>query len=254
MAPRKSYVNSFLEFAKATGTAESDDGPAPFCWAEWKETIIDEVVPWAKNATPVNCDLMQENIEAIQAFADGYYACKGNAATEAYLKAKKNAEGKRIMDDYIKRQWPIWGLNRIIDDILRENGITLSELALPDLTGVRSTPWVLLSVTDQLHQTYKIDETPVPSLYPDLASRLFGHEAFRAGTGILLPHVNKFVKGLVVTTFNRYRQKIWREGQALALDMDRWKKASKVFKQLQDDETTTPPVAAVKDYIRQIGA
>ncbi|KAI0363130.1 hypothetical protein BV20DRAFT_983990, partial [Pilatotrama ljubarskyi] len=236
MAPRSTYVNSFLELAKGTETADNADGPAPFCWPEWRETISDEVVPWAKNAMPANTDLTWDTIYAIQAFAEGYYAAKGPAAVEAYLRSKAHAEGQELMEQYIKRRWSTWGLNSLIDEILRDNGITIVTLATPDLLG-----------------TYKMDETPVPGLYADIAARMFGADAFRPGGGNIKPPVMRFVKGLLVNCFNRYRQAVRREGERLESEMEKWKKAYRGFKELEGVQTTTLPVSAVKDYIRLTG-
>ncbi|KAJ2957771.1 hypothetical protein NUW54_g14576 [Trametes sanguinea] len=89
-------------------------------------------------ATPDNTCLNAAEIAAIRAFTDAYYALDQGAREPFIRNTHNHVEGKKAMRNYIAQRWPIWGLNNIVDQLLKDNDVSEQDFALEDLSGVSS--------------------------------------------------------------------------------------------------------------------
>ncbi|KAL7277927.1 hypothetical protein ACG7TL_007875 [Trametes sanguinea] len=222
MAPPRTQITTFLDIALASQTTHD---PAPFCWPEWQENISVEVVPWSPLATSVNTTLEVGDIAAIRAFTEAYFALDVGERERFIRNTHNHAQGKKAMRDYIAQRWPIWGLNNIVDELLKENDVSEQDFALEDLSGI-----------------IPMDQTCIPGLIPDLAQQLFGSKAIRKGAS-LQPWAN---------SYNRYRMAIVREGKRLKDDEANLTKARRVFETKEADNAVTK--ASIQPYLKALGA
>ncbi|KAJ3004091.1 hypothetical protein NUW54_g4974 [Trametes sanguinea] len=138
------------------------------------------------------------------------------------------------MRDYIAQRWPIWGLNNIVDELLKENDVSEQDFALEDLSGI-----------------IPMDQTCIPGLIPDLAQQLFGSKAIRKGAS-LQPWAVRFARSILQNSYNRYRMAIVREGKRLKDDEANLTKARRVFETKEADNAVTK--ASIQPYLKALGA
>ncbi|KAL7281844.1 hypothetical protein ACG7TL_005167 [Trametes sanguinea] len=231
MAPPRTQITTFLDIALASQTTHD---PAPFCWPEWQENISVEVVPWSPLATSVNTTLEVGDIAAIRAFTEAYFALDVGERERFIRNTHNHAQGKKAMRDYIAQRWPIWGLNNIVDELLKENDVSEQDFALEDLSGI-----------------IPMDQTCIPGLIPDLAQQLFGSKAIRKGAS-LQPWAVRFARSILQNSYNRYRMAIVREGKRLKDDEANLTKARRVFETKEADNAVTK--ASIQPYLKALGA
>ena len=149
MAARQTLSVLFIELAENSKTL---DDPAPFCWPDWKATVGVETVPWHPRATAAvlpppperKKQFTDADVAAVQAFAKGFLATdKAKRSTFIYNARRNNHKhGMGVMNQYIQQRWPAWNLNAIFDKELEDEGLTMENSALPDLSGVSTGIYV----------------------------------------------------------------------------------------------------------------
>ncbi|KAG2131242.1 uncharacterized protein EDB93DRAFT_1255588 [Suillus bovinus] len=156
--------------------------------------------PWAydqyRGVTRV-AEWTVDTARAVEAFMNNCRTA-GDLADIAVKGKDDDHEGRSAWNAWVKTSWPKWNINKLVDQILEENGC--ESHAVMARLKCKSTDDFPTMEAAQLKHAVSIN----------LADSLFGDDAFTDGT-FIVPCVMTFISTVMVLTWSRYRKAMKRQ-------------------------------------------
>ncbi|PSS32203.1 hypothetical protein PHLCEN_2v2030, partial [Hermanssonia centrifuga] len=189
----------------------ADDIQAPWEWPTWQLLTKSIFAPWTlptevKEYAPPSAAWTADTPAQVRAFVDNYIGMEDEKARLAFWVKKEdgNSKGRAAYKDWIGRESRKWGINKAVDQILRDAGC--SQWQMTRRTVDKATKAVSYTLLP-LAKTETKERTSAA-----LSDLFFGADAIRADEDHRSAEVIEFIDDVLTITWDRYRKDVTRTG------------------------------------------
>lgn len=172
-------------------------------WQEW----VDGVVPLFSSEVASSSSYDANMLAAVRAFAHNFWAkSKADQLDYGHKNSDTDSQGRNLWDGWASKAWKMKKVNKEIDQILYDLGRLPYQLVSPG-APVLLYPQLLLGLI--AFQFLTIAEAQLHVAHNAIADLFFGDDSYvdsATSHPRLKPHIQCFVEGVIVKSWNRLRK------------------------------------------------
>ncbi|RPD72316.1 hypothetical protein L226DRAFT_573359, partial [Lentinus tigrinus ALCF2SS1-7] len=221
VAARVSLLTAYLELMEEG----NEEGPAPWCWDQYVETGTGLHPPFY----PGSLEGAAHERSAMKDFVEAYGRSENRNEFLRRLSPNQK-QGKKLVEEWLRKDARGCRVNTRIDGILEEDGINPISITSADGTSMMTK-----------------EQVQADRYLQEIAVEFFGGDAFGSRRAFLRLAVTDWVRGMLTLTWNRWRQVFRLAKKKVEEAKGAYEAASAVMKEVE-----YPTHGQVKGYLSAV--